>query len=393
MQTLLVAASELRRRVRNRSAIVTAVVGPLALAVVFGLLVSGTGSVTFTVGVVDLDGSHLSRTVTSGLLEQGAGETADDGQGAVDFERVDTLAAARLGVDDGDLDGAIVVPAGFGASVEKGRPSPLTVVRSGNRLVGGQVATSVGLGIEAELDRVALALRTAAARSGSRPDAGLVAAARAQPAAIVVTDLPPGEGEISTAAFYGAAMSILFLFFTVGFAARSLLVERREGTLGRMLASGATPRAILTGKTLAVALLGLTGFVTVWVVTSVAFDADWGDPAAVALLIVATVFAIGGVTLFVASFARTDQQAEAYTLVVTFAFALLGGNFVGPFAPELLRTLSLATPNGWALRAFTDLGADAASLATILPALGVLVGIGALFGWIGMHRAVRAVVS
>jgi ABC-2 type transport system permease protein len=99
------------------------------------------------------------------------------------------------------------------------------------------------------------------------------------------------------------------------------------------------------------------------------------------------------VTLFVASFARTDQQAETYTLVVTFAFALLGGNFVGPFAPELLRTLSLATPNGWALRAFTDLGADAASLSSILLTLGVLVAVGVVFGWIGVHRSIRAVIS
>ena len=38
----VVAVTELRRRVRNRSAIVTAFVGPLAMAVVFGLLVSGT---------------------------------------------------------------------------------------------------------------------------------------------------------------------------------------------------------------------------------------------------------------------------------------------------------------------------------------------------------------
>lgn len=389
MQALLIAAHELRRRFRNRSAIITAFVGPLAMATVFGLLVRGPGTVAFTIGVVDLDRSSVSRSIVAGLLEQG--ESGREG-GSVELVSVESVARARDQVDEAELDGAVVLPAGLGVSVESGSPMPLAVVRSGERLVGGQIATSIALNVGAELERVALAVAVAAARDGAPPDAALVEAAQREPPALAVVDLPAGKGEIDATAFYGAAMSILFLFFTVGFAARSLLVERREGTLARMLASQATPGAILAGKAAAVSALGLAGFVTVWVVTSVAFGAEWGDPLAVALLILATVLAVGGLTMFVTSLARTDQQAETYTLVVTFAFALLGGNFVGPFAPEVLRTLSLATPNGWALRAFIDLGADAATLPAILPALGVLVGAGLGFGWIGVRRSIRSVI-
>jgi ABC-2 type transport system permease protein len=77
---------------------------------------------------------------------------------------------------------------------------------------------------------------------------------------------------------------------------------------------------------------------------------------------------------------------------VTFVLALLGGNFVGPgAAPELLRQLSLLTPNGWALAAFTDLSADAVSLASVLGAVSVLMAVAVVSGTIGLRRIHRLV--
>jgi ABC-2 type transport system ATP-binding protein len=63
-----VAATEIRRRIRNRSALLTAVVAPLAMAVVFGLLLGGTDSLSITIGVVDSDRSELTTGYVDGLL-------------------------------------------------------------------------------------------------------------------------------------------------------------------------------------------------------------------------------------------------------------------------------------------------------------------------------------
>ena len=70
------------------------------------------------------------------------------------------------------------------------------------------------------------------------------------------------------------------------------------------------------------------------------------------------------------------------------ALALLGGNFV-PIsqAPALLRKLTLLTPNGWALRAFTDLGTGARSLSTVATAILVCLAFAAVTGGIGLARA------
>lgn len=387
MRTLLVTANDLRRRIRNRSALVTAFIGPLVMGVVFSVLIGGADSTTFHVGVVDADRSPVARELAGGAV----GEHAD---GAVVVARSRSAADARRAVDEGRLGAAIVIPAGFGDAVQRGEPATMTVLRSPDRLVSGQVAESIAAGLVAHVERIGVAMRVSAARNDGRPDESLAAAAHERAPALALTDVPRGGNEVSPGAFYGAAMSILFLFFTVGYAARSVLAERRDGTLGRVLATPTTPAAVVAGKTLSVTVLALAGFVTVWAVTALAFGAHWGDPLAVAVVIVATVLAVGGVSTLVTSLAKTDQQADVYTSVVTFVFALLGGNFVGPgAAPELLRELSLFTPNGWALSAFTDLSADAATLTSVLGAVAVLLTVAIVAGTIGLRRIHRLVTG
>ncbi len=71
-------------------------------------------------------------------------------------------------------------------------------------------------------------------------------------------------------------------------------------------------------------------------------------------------------------------------------FALLGGNFIQPgSAPEALETVALATPNGWALAAFTDLSAGEASAADVVGPVGVLVAIGLVSVVVGSLLASR----
>ncbi|MEZ5410061.1 MAG: ABC transporter permease [Acidimicrobiales bacterium] len=375
--TLVVAAADLRRRVRNRSALVVAFVGPLSLGVVFSVLLGGAGGSTFEVGVVDLDRSARSTDLVASLV------AANAEQDQVRFVEVDDDAAARQQINDGDLGAAIVLGEGF-ASIE--------VLRDPEQPVTGQVAESVAQTIASGHERVALSVATLATL-GAAPTDEVAAAAAEAPPALTLDDLPVGGRELSPGAFYGASMAVLFLFFTVGFAARSVLAERQTGTLARQLATPASPGAILAGKTMSVAVLGFAGFVTVWLVTSVLFGSPWGDPVAVLALMAATVLAVAGVATFVASLARTERQADAATTVTAFVLALLGGNFVGPNLPPLLRRLSVLTPNGWALRSFTALNTDAAGLGEILTALAVLIGMGLVFGAVGVVRVRRVMLQ
>lgn len=394
---LLVMRTDLLRRVRNRSAIITGIIGPLAMAAAFSLLLGGTDTVTFTIGLADADGSPASRAVVTALTapsEQGPAEDSEGGR--VQFELVAPGEAAAA-VDDDDLDAAIVLPPGFGAAAaasstddDGARAVTVTVLHDPTRSVAGQVARSVADEITAEVNRRALVGAGLAAAGAPRPAADAQGEPSAQ-AVVLVPDQAGGDGPDLTA-YYGAAMFILFLYFTVGFVARSLVVDRDGGILGRLMATPLTPAQLIMGRTLAVAVLGVGGFVVVWLVTSGAFGADWGPPAGVLAMVVATVLAIAGLGLLVSSLGRTERQVESYTALVAFVLALIGGNFIGPGAgSDILRQMALYTPNGQALAAFTDLGAGVATVDSIARAAGILLAIGLVTGVVGLLRIHRTV--
>ena len=389
MDTLLVARYDLIRRIRNRSALFTAFVGPLSLAVVFSLLVAGAESATWTIGLVDLDRTDVSARIVEAMTEPNvalATEPATDPAtepGTVTFTELGDRQSAADAVDDGDVDAAIVVPAGYAAAVEGGRQIPLEVLRDPDRLIAAEVARSVAGAIGQRVEQITLAATvTLSQQPATDVDAVIAAAA---PRSITAVDVSMGDGEVSVGAYFGASMAVLFLFFTIGLAAQSMVTERRTGTLPRILATPARLPAVVAGKTIAVCVLGFAGFVSTWLVTSVVFGAQWGSPPAVLVLMVATVIAVGGVSMFVTSLARTEQQAQTYTATVAFVLALLGGNFLGPgAAPPLLQRLSLLTPNGWALDAFSAVAIDGAAIVDVATEIAVLCAFGLGFGAVGI---------
>ena len=407
---LLIAQVELRRRIRNRSAVVTAFVGPLVLAVVFGVLLGGTSSLSITIGVVDGDGSAVTEGFVAGLLDAGAdgvdgangvdGENGAAGENGVDdspvtfvaLDPASDLEAVRLAVDNDDVSAAIVIPAGFGDAVVAGAGSELRVVRDPDGQVSGEIAAAVARQFAVGIESRTLAAATAGALGVTVTPAELATFVDSTETA--VTRIEPSGSALDPAAFFGVAMSILFLFFTVSFAARSIVAEQADGVVPRMLASSAGASSIVTGKVLAVGVLGLSGFVTVWAVTELVFGAPWGSPTAVVVTMVATLVAIAGVATFVCALAHTEQQADGYTSVVAFVLALLGGNFVGPGqAPPALQSIARFTPNGQSIDAFTRIAVDGDGVGDVARQLAVLIAFGAAFGSIGLVRMGRVIRS
>jgi len=396
-QTAIIAVTDLGRRLRDRSALITAVAAPLALGIVFGTLFGATSDVRFEIGVADGADSPTSQAITAGLLDgaddpvaETVDETADEQAEATDeaddqvvFVALET-GAAEAAVSDGDVDAALVLRPAANGSIE------LSVIDHAERPFSGDVAAAVAGNLAARLNRVALATQ-AATEIGLDPSVGAAAAA-AEPYRFEVVDL--GGSSIDAMAFFGASMAMVLLFFTTGFAAQSILTDRRTSVLDRLLAVGTRPSALLAGKVISISLLALIGFVVVWAVTSLGFGASWGDPVVVFVLIVATVAALSGVSTFVASFARTEQQSQTLTSVVTFGLALLGGNFTGPAnAPAVLDWLSGFIPNGVALRAFTEASADDASLGSLWWSLLRLAAFAVILGGIGLARIRRSIVQ
>jgi ABC-2 type transport system permease protein len=360
---LLIARKDLRQRVRDRSALMIAIVVPLALASIFGLIFHNaiTGRVTFTFGIVDQDHGPAAQVFLTNAL--GPLEHA----GLIKVRREPTLAAGRNAVNTNAVSATFVLPAGFSTAIERGQPARLQVLGSVDSTIGTQVAQSVAQSYADRIDTI----RVAAAAARPKP---INAAQAAALAPIAVADVSTKNRQLDAGTFYGAGMAVFFLFFTVQFGISSLFDERRDGTLQRMLAAPIRRSAILTGKLITSLVLGFVSMTVLAVATSFLLSAHWGNALGVAILILAGVLAATAVMTLVATFAHNSEQAQSWQAMVALVFGMLGGTFF-PVAQAggLLAALSLATPQAWFLRGLDDLTGGAGAHAVLGPVAAILV--------------------
>lgn len=194
---------------------------------------------------------------------------------------------------------------------------------------------------------------------------------------IAVRGETAGEGEANGfdwMDYMAPSMAILFLMFTVSAGGRSILAERDEGTLPRMLVSPTGATQVLGGKVSGVYLTGLAQVLILITASGLLFGVRWGDLLGVVVLTLALVAAATGWGMLVAALARTPGQANAVGTAIALIFAAAAGNFVPrPTLPDWLRIASYVSPNAWGLEAFGELASGGALADIVVPILALLV--------------------
>lgn len=356
---MLIAGKDLRQRMRDRSAFLIALVVPLVLASIFGLIFHNAigGRVTFTFGLVDEDHGIVAKLfLTQALrpLEQ---------QKLVTLRIEPSLAAGRAAADGNRVAATFVLPAGLSQAVASGQPASIDVLGSVDAPIGAQVAQSIAASFATHIDAARIATR-AGVRSGIAE----------LPTPITVVDVSTKSRQLDAGTYYAAGMAVFFVFFTVQFGISSILDERRDGTLARIMVAPIRRGSVLGGKVLTSLILGSASMVVLAVATHFLLSATWGNPLGVVLLILAAVLAATGVMSLVVTFARTPDQAQAWQSMVALLLGMLGGTFF-PVAQAggALAALSLLTPQAWFLRGIENLAGGAGARAALGPVLVMLV--------------------
>jgi ABC-2 type transport system permease protein len=357
---LLIARKDIRQRLRDRSALLVAIVVPLVLASTFGLIfhdVSTGNACSCEFALVDEDHGDAAaafRTQALAPLER---------RHVITVHAATSEAAVRDDVDAGKVGAAFVLPAGLSAAVHSGRPAQVRVIGD----VDASITTQVGEAIATSYASRIETLRVAAATLGSRtpPDLG--------PDPLVLANVSTASRQLDIGTFYAAGMAVFFLFFTVQFGVSSILDERREGTLARMLVAPIRRGSVLVGKLLTSVVLGVVSMVVLALATHFLLDAHWGNPLGVLALIVAGVIAATSVMAVIATYARTADQAQSWQSMAALVLGMLGGTFF-PVAQAggVIASLSLATPQAWFLRGVQDLGGGEGVSAVAGPVLAML---------------------
>jgi len=389
---LLVAGKDLRQRLRDRSAILIAIVAPLGLAVIFSQLLGSTTSFHTRWIVADLDGGPMATVLRQDVI--GSLQSA----GVADVTDAPTAEEARAAVASGEQDVAFVIPVDFSAGIQAGRPVTIEVLGARDEGLATEIARSVARSFGNGVVGVQLAVQTVGELAGQRlppAEQGRIATAAAElPRAVALVDEPTPVRQLNLPTYFAASMSILFLFFAAQAGIVSLFEERRTGTLARILAGPVRPGSILAGKSLGSLALGVVAMTVLIAATTLFIGADWGPPHGVLLLVVAAVFAAIGITTLVASFAKTAQAAAAASSAVAVTLGILGGTFApSAQAPEVMATIALLTPHGWFLLGLGDMQGAGSSFTDGLRAVAVLFAMGAVTYALGARRVRRLVAA
>lgn len=426
---------------------------PLALATIISLAFGGagggsTGIAGIPVAIVNLDTgdpasgfnggaafvsafvpapADAAASPTGGGCPADAAASAESSGGLSLFDLTNavTLAdadAARAGVDDGTYTAAVIIPADFSSSLaysqtqrviapvpvevygSAGRPITAGIVRSivegiANQLVVGYVA--IASTFETALDRApsALAGGLQAAALGSSASAQTAFACGFSPSynTIAIDQRSVTEGddtEFNILVSIGSAQAVFFALFTASAAAASILEEKRDGTLQRILVTPTTRITFMLGKllgTYAQVLLQIVflfiGFTFINSLLKGQFSLLWGDnwPLLI-LLVLTTALGAAGVGMIAAAVGRTSEQGQIIGSIIALMMGVLGGAFFNLAALGSLEFFTRLSIVRWGSEGFARL---AAGQTDVLPNIVVLGLLGAVFFAISLFAFYR----
>ena len=205
--------------------------------------------------------------------------------------------------------------------------------------------------------------------------------------------LPPDEGpQDADNRMYDELVpgwTVMFVFFLVNIMARSFIHERDLGTLRRLRIAPVSPNGVILGKTVPFFIISIVQTVLLFLTGRFLFGMSWGvEPWLLIPIILSTSMAATTLGLLVATLVETEAQVSAYANFVVIVMAGISGCFLPrDWLPDLMKTISLATPHAWALMSYREALTTAQPMyADIFKSCGIMVGFSVIYFAIGAWR-------
>jgi ABC-2 type transport system permease protein len=374
---LLIGWKDVKLVFRDKAALIFMLVAPFALTLGMGLITGNLGSSNTAVisdipiVIVNQDQAQLGDTLVEVFLSENLSEL-------VNVELSDDPDYARNHVDEDEAAAAVIIPDGFTESIiskeeasQVTAPVKLEVYSNPTRPTSSSfIQTVVAAFInQVEVGRIgAEVIITQLLENGLiQPQdipvyAGKVGADQAilsgsQNAILVNGITPTGEVvQFNPLAYMAPGYALLFLMYTATNAGRMILVEKRQGTLPRLLVSPTTAAQVLSGKMVGSYMTGALQMLILIVASTILFQLKWGDPLAVLILVLASVFGAVGWGMLLSALIKTPGQAASVGSALMLTFGILGGSFFDMgVMPDWVQMIAKITPNYWGQEGFYTL--------------------------------------
>ena len=400
---------------RDRAALALSFLLPVVFFSIFATVFAGRRDTTPKVNVllVDEDLSPASERLIRGLQQEKSLVAHTRPAPVKGVEQPEyTAATAEQAVKQGAAPVALIVPRGFGANpISFGGPQSLgapaiELLTDPSDIIAPQIV--MGL-----LQKVAMtAMPDVMAEQGSkyvdqfaggltkeqrsRMDDSLNAMRRRQDQAAANTsgnnNASDSDGSIVAVrsravmgenkknpmiSFYAAAIGVMFLLFTSGGAAGSILDEADSGTLDRVLSSRVTMTSLLLGKMTFNSLLAFAQLVLMFLWGWAVFHLDfWTHIPGFVVMGVSTALAVSAFGILLASVCRTRAQLGALSTLIILIMSSIGGSMFPRFLmPQAMQKAGLLTINAWAIDGFTKVFWRDEPIPHLWPQVLVLLGV------------------
>jgi ABC-2 type transport system permease protein len=182
-----------------------------------------------------------------------------------------------------------------------------------------------------------------------------------------------------------AGMLVFFVFFIGANGAESIIREDEQGTLARIFSTPTSLTAVLSGKFLSVIVSLCIQVVLLLLASSLLFGIQWGQLATVILVSTGLIVASAGFGVMLMSFIKNSRQTGPVLGGVMTLTGMLGGLFTTgiPNVPAGFDKVTLFTPQGWALQAWSLALSGVGAGGALVPVL-VLFAMGLAFLGIGV---------
>jgi ABC-2 type transport system permease protein len=375
--SLRIAWKDLMELFRNRLGLVLLVLMPLFMMVMVGFIYPSSGSTAtnLPVALVNEDAGFGNSTIASQTFIMGL-QQINARTSMLALSNASTANDIKSLVQKGDIEGGIVIPSNFTASVLNGEQGTLIIIID-------QSNPQVSATIQAALSAVFNQMGTMLAQQNVQRLSPAVNASNSL--AIVKPYIIQTEGVVPGTPSY-------FDFIAPGIMAMTVMMsvmtglpvaisqEKEIGTLDGMMVAPINRLSIILGKTLGQTARGLLQGVIILILAAGLFGVTInGSILLVFALLLLGVFSFVGLGIVITSFAKDQETAQMAMMTLMFPMMFLSGVFF-PIQqmPWYMQDISKVLPLTYASQALRKVMVLGAGIPDISTELTVLIVFGVI---------------
>jgi ABC-2 type transport system permease protein len=375
MRILILAYKDLLQILKDWKSGLFLLIMPILFTLFFGFIFGGSSDSKpdvdprLPVGVINRDGGSLALNLEK-LLEDSEviRPVVLDEQEA---EQVNQM------VEDGDLAAVVTIPNGYTTQLLADQPLMLEVLVTTSQPAGQTTSRAIETvtgRLLGAVEAAHIAIDAVESRNGPmdasarqtilEEDLAQAISAWEEPALTVVIKKATGEAlqdqeAVSLSGFAQASsgMMVQFSIFGLITSAMVLVLERKSGTLQRLMSSPIRQMEVIAGHVLAMFLVIFTQQLILVLLGQFVFGVNYlRQPFAILLMITTLSLWAASLGLLISAISRKEDQVITLSLIAMFIFAALGGAwFPLEVAGKAFAAIGHVMPTAWAMDGFQNI--------------------------------------